>query len=183
LIGVERREALELWMRLVFVQVEYLATRCLWADLMRRRFGFDVPACPRCGGRLRVIALIEPAPVIERIRRHLGVPTATPARRRSPREAPTGLVGMTTPRCSTPVPERRPHVGVVEVCPAARSQAPNEARTRPFALVFLVDSPRVSPYNARSTRRDDRMICATRKRKWVCRKRGTGVGGCVVMTG
>jgi len=27
-----------------------------------------------------------------------------------------------------------PHVGVPEVCPAARSHAPNEARTRPFAL-------------------------------------------------
>ena len=24
----------------------------LWADLMRRTFGFDVLACPRCGGRL-----------------------------------------------------------------------------------------------------------------------------------
>jgi hypothetical protein len=29
--------------------------------LMRRTFGFDVLACPRCGGRLRLIALIEQA--------------------------------------------------------------------------------------------------------------------------
>lgn len=27
--------------------------RQLWADLMRRSFGFDVLACPQCGGRLR----------------------------------------------------------------------------------------------------------------------------------
>ena len=27
-----------------------------WADLMRRSFGFDVLACDRCGGRLRLIA-------------------------------------------------------------------------------------------------------------------------------
>ena len=41
---------------------------------MRRTFGFDVLACPRCGGRLRLIALIDEASVIERILRHLGLP-------------------------------------------------------------------------------------------------------------
>ena len=35
----------------------------LWAELMRRTFGFDVLACPRCGGRLRLVALIEHMPV------------------------------------------------------------------------------------------------------------------------
>jgi hypothetical protein len=57
-----------------------------WAALMQRTFGFDVLACPRCGGRLRLIALIEQAAVIERILRHLGVPTATPTSR--PARAP-----------------------------------------------------------------------------------------------
>lgn len=50
----------------------------LWADLMRRTFGFDVLACPRCGGRLRLIALIEQAAVIQRILGHLGLPTEVP---------------------------------------------------------------------------------------------------------
>ena len=50
----------------------------LWADLMRRTFGFDVLACPRCGGRLRLIALIDRAPVIEKILRHLGLPSEIP---------------------------------------------------------------------------------------------------------
>ena len=45
---------------------------------MRRTFGFDVLTCPRCGGRLRLIALIEQASVIQRIVRHLGVPAETP---------------------------------------------------------------------------------------------------------
>ena len=36
-------------------------------------------ACPRCGGRLRLLALIEQAEVIERILRHLGLPTEIPA--------------------------------------------------------------------------------------------------------
>ena len=50
----------------------------LWAELMRRTFGIDVLACPRCGGRLRLVALIDQAPVIHRILRHLGLPTDVP---------------------------------------------------------------------------------------------------------
>ena len=50
-----------------------------WASLMARTFGLDVLACPRCGGRLRLVALIEEAAVIDRILRHLGLPTETPA--------------------------------------------------------------------------------------------------------
>ena len=84
-----------------------------WASLMARTFGMDVLACPRCGGRLRLIALIEEAAVIDRILRHLGLPTETPAPRpaRAPpllAGVPTRLVGTTRPRCSTRVPERRP---------------------------------------------------------------------------
>lgn len=49
-----------------------------WAELMRRTFGLDVLACPRCGGRLRLVALIEQAPVVQHILRHLGLPTEVP---------------------------------------------------------------------------------------------------------
>lgn len=49
-----------------------------WADLMRRAFGFDVLACPRCGGRLRLIALLDESVVTQRILRHLGLPTDVP---------------------------------------------------------------------------------------------------------
>lgn len=49
-----------------------------WAELMRRTFGVDVLACPRCGGRLRLVALIDQASVIQRILRHLGLPTDVP---------------------------------------------------------------------------------------------------------
>ena len=62
-----------------------------WASLMARTFGFDVVACPRCGGRLRLIALIEEAAVIQRILRHLGVPTEIPAPR--PARAPPLRMG------------------------------------------------------------------------------------------
>ena len=66
-----------------------------WASLMARTFGIDVLACPRCGGRLRLIALIEQAAVIDRILRHLGVPTEIPAPR--PARAPPRAVGAPNP--------------------------------------------------------------------------------------
>jgi hypothetical protein len=57
---------------------------------MQRSFGFDVLACPRCGDRLELIAVIEDPPVIRRILGHLGLPTETPAERpaRSPPPLP-----------------------------------------------------------------------------------------------
>jgi hypothetical protein len=58
----------------------------LWAELMRRTFGIDVLDCPRCGGRLRLLALIEHARIVERIFRHLGLPTDRPELR--PARAP-----------------------------------------------------------------------------------------------
>jgi hypothetical protein len=44
-----------------------------WADLMRRAFEVDVLACPRCGGRMVLLATIEDAAVITRILSHLGL--------------------------------------------------------------------------------------------------------------
>jgi hypothetical protein len=55
----------------------------LWAQLMQRSFDFDVLACPECGGRLRLIAVIEDARVVGRILAHLGLPTEVPAARPS----------------------------------------------------------------------------------------------------
>ena len=58
----------------------------LWAELMARSFGIDVLACPRCGGRLRLLALITQAAPVARILQHLGLPTEVPDARppRSP---------------------------------------------------------------------------------------------------
>jgi hypothetical protein len=49
-----------------------------WAALMQRTFGLDVLACPSCGGRLRLIALIEQRAAVTRILAHLGLPTELP---------------------------------------------------------------------------------------------------------
>ena len=67
----------------------------LWADLVRRVFGFDVLACPRCGGRLRLIALIDQASVIQQILGHLGLPTEIPAS--TPARAPPPVPDPTPP--------------------------------------------------------------------------------------
>ena len=59
----------------------------LWAELMRRTLGIDVLECPRRGGRLRLMALIEHAQIVGRILRHLGLPTDRPEPR-PPRTRP-----------------------------------------------------------------------------------------------
>jgi hypothetical protein len=61
--------------------------RATWAELMKRMFGLDVLACD-CGGRRRVIALINDPPVIRRILRCLGHDPDPP--QRAP--PPSGLV-------------------------------------------------------------------------------------------
>lgn len=53
---------------------------------MRRAFEVDVLACPQCGGRLRLVALLEAGTVTARILRHLGLPEEVPAPR--PARAP-----------------------------------------------------------------------------------------------
>jgi hypothetical protein len=50
-----------------------------WADLMRRVFEIDVLACPGCGGRLRLVAVLEASAATTRILQHLHLPTEVPA--------------------------------------------------------------------------------------------------------
>ena len=63
-----------------------------WADLMRRVFELDVLACPRCDGRLRLIAVLEASDTTARILRHLHLPTEVPRPRR-PVRRPTWTTG------------------------------------------------------------------------------------------
>jgi hypothetical protein len=49
-----------------------------WSELMARIFLLDVLECPRCGGRMKIIAAIEEPDVIRRILDHLGLPTDAP---------------------------------------------------------------------------------------------------------
>jgi hypothetical protein len=49
-----------------------------WAELMRRVFSIDVLECPRCGGRIRILAAINPPDAIRKILDCLGLPSRPP---------------------------------------------------------------------------------------------------------
>jgi hypothetical protein len=49
-----------------------------WAELMQRAFAIDVLRCPRCGGRLKLIATIADPAVIRKILEHLKLETRPP---------------------------------------------------------------------------------------------------------
>jgi len=51
-----------------------------WAELLERCFSIDVLACPTCGGRMRLVALVTEAASVRRFLRGLGEPTDTPTR-------------------------------------------------------------------------------------------------------
>ena len=51
-----------------------------WAELLRRTFGLDVLACPRCQGRMRLLATVTEPKSVARYLRALGEPTDGPAR-------------------------------------------------------------------------------------------------------
>ena len=52
--------------------------RVPWADLLRKVFAIDVQECPRCAGRLELIAFIADGGVARRILAHLGLATHPP---------------------------------------------------------------------------------------------------------
>src|SRR3954468_18470135 len=57
-----------------------------WAELLKRTFGIDVETGPRCGGRMRLLAVITDLASAARFLRHQGEPTEPPSR--APARAP-----------------------------------------------------------------------------------------------
>jgi hypothetical protein len=74
------------WDRLIGGALYAVSTRVDWASLLRRSLDVDVLQCPKCHGRLRVLAVITEREPVRRILAHLGVPTDAPpvARARDP---------------------------------------------------------------------------------------------------
>jgi hypothetical protein len=50
-------------------------SRIDWASLLKRVYAVDILACPCCGGRLKVLAVIEQTDVVAKILGHIGMPT------------------------------------------------------------------------------------------------------------
>ena len=69
------------------------AHRYLWAELMRRVFGFDVLRCEVCRAKRRLVALIMERSAIVRILDHLGLAT-DPPRIQPARAPPQGEFGF-----------------------------------------------------------------------------------------
>jgi hypothetical protein len=55
-----------------------LRYRVPWAELLRKVFAIDVLECPRCAGRLELIASVADSGVARRILAHLGLATHPP---------------------------------------------------------------------------------------------------------
>lgn len=51
-----------------------------WAELLQRCFSIDVLACPGCGGRMRLVAMVTEPKSTRRFLRGLGEPTEAPVR-------------------------------------------------------------------------------------------------------
>ncbi|MDP9003047.1 MAG: hypothetical protein M3O46_23395 [Myxococcota bacterium] len=74
------------WDRLLGGVLYATQPRVDWARLLRRSLSVDALECPKCHGRLRVIAVITERDVARHILAHLGMPTEPPpiARARDP---------------------------------------------------------------------------------------------------
>jgi hypothetical protein len=74
------------WDRLLGGVLYAAKPRVDWSALLRRTFQVDVMACAKCGGRLRVLAVITEREPVRRILAHLGLPHEAPslARARDP---------------------------------------------------------------------------------------------------
>jgi hypothetical protein len=53
--------------------------RFSWARLLKRVFNIDIEVCPKCRGKIKIIAAIENPNVIKKILDHMNLPSAPPA--------------------------------------------------------------------------------------------------------
>ena len=51
-----------------------------WAELLQRTFGEDVLECPKCKGRMKLLAMVTDPSELARYLAHVGEPTLAPAR-------------------------------------------------------------------------------------------------------
>jgi hypothetical protein len=75
------------WDRLLGGLLYAVQPRVDWSTLLRRSFSVDVLECPRCHGRLRMIAVVTEREPVRRILAHLGCrPIRRPLRERATRQ-------------------------------------------------------------------------------------------------
>ena len=60
-----------------------------WASLILRSLKLDVLSCPKCGGRMKVIACLTEPATVRKVLRSMGLSPEIPARS-PPRDPPQG---------------------------------------------------------------------------------------------
>ena len=88
--------------------------RLAWAALLARTFGLDVLACPKCGGRMRIVAAVMDPEQIARLCDHLGEPAQAPVVQPSRYQVQTQWDFAATPAGT---PTAQPQWGVVNAAP------------------------------------------------------------------
>ena len=68
--------------------------RLAWAELLKRAWRLDALACPKCGGRMGLIAVILDPSVAEKIITHLGLASRAPPAPRFTPELETAEVPL-----------------------------------------------------------------------------------------
>ena len=97
-----------------------------WACWLKRVFDIDIESCPRCGGRLKIIAAIVDPQVIIKILTHLGLPARAPPQR-------TGAALPAVPSGLTLNPQDRlQHLSRRARSSCARASAPMRLDTSAF---------------------------------------------------
>jgi hypothetical protein len=97
-----------------------------WAELLRRAFDIDVCACPKCGGRMRMVGLVKDPDEVRRFLCGVGLweepPALAPARpvsappRRPPRQPRAGPCAGPASACAVePAVEPEPEVDVIDL--------------------------------------------------------------------
>ena len=123
------------WDRLLGGLLYAVSPRVDWATLLRRSFSVDVLECPKCHGRLRMIAVITEREPARRILAHLGLPTdpLPVARARDP-TVDADEAGTTA---SSPWASRRPTGTRREVATPAPRRRGTRAAAATCALEML----------------------------------------------
>lgn len=105
-----------------------------WAELLRRTFAVDVEICPRCGGRMRLLAVIANLAQVARFLHH----------RREPTEPPAQAPPRDPPFFKTLVVRRRPRLRELPAGGAVRGALNPEDSTAGTATCRSRASPRES---------------------------------------
>ena len=135
---------------------------------MRRRLNLDVETCPRCGGKMKLIALVQDAENIARYLRHLGLPTEVPPM------APLSGATRACPPCPCPTRLRRARrlpenhrSGRAAFFAAATARPPTRPKRRRSLQPLLRSSPATRP----ACQRGEASVCPETRnslpRAWV----------------